>query len=222
MSDLWRDPTLDAAHAKNVNYRGVENIIGAARASGTCKRIVRITGKGETPWSAFSILLNFMGSMAKAWNYEGERLLRGCDGLEYTIIRPGVMRGDASDLAAASLALADNGGDLKVASIPHDAIADLCVRSLSYPNAGRSTLCAMTVPTGEGADDWAPLLRRVRADSRSFRGDDLLKEHFTAVRVGGAAFVAIALAAVLSAGALLLTMAKAVVAAVAAAGLRLR
>ena len=43
--------------------------------------------------------VNGLGSMAKAWNYEGERLLRAAaqsDGLEYTIIRPGV-RSDQRD-----------------------------------------------------------------------------------------------------------------------------
>ena len=31
-----------------------------------------------------------LGSMAKAWNYEGECVLRGSD-IDYTIIRPGIM-----------------------------------------------------------------------------------------------------------------------------------
>ena len=68
LSDLWRNPEGDANHAKQINYQGVANLIDAARASGTCKRIVRLTGKGETPWSIFSILINGLGSMAKAWN----------------------------------------------------------------------------------------------------------------------------------------------------------
>jgi len=29
--------------------------------------------------------------MAKAWNYEGENLLRACPVVEYTIVRPAVM-----------------------------------------------------------------------------------------------------------------------------------
>ena len=61
--------------------------------SGT-RRIVRITGRGEAPWSIFSILINGLGSMAKMWNYEGELLLRACADVDYTIIRPGVMTGD--------------------------------------------------------------------------------------------------------------------------------
>jgi NAD(P)-dependent dehydrogenase (short-subunit alcohol dehydrogenase family) len=186
----WADPTLDPEHAKNINYEGVRNLIAAARASKLCKRIVRITGKGETPWSIFSILINGLGSMAKAWNYEGENLLRACDDLQYTIIRPGIMKGDEGDLPKASLALADDGGDLKVSAIPHASIARLCVESLRFPNAGRSTLTAMTTAEpGEGSDDWTSALKAVKTDRRAFR-DDLLAEHFRAVRMGGTALVA--------------------------------
>ncbi|CAK0835512.1 unnamed protein product [Prorocentrum cordatum] len=163
LSDLWQDPTSDPKHPKSVNCVGVGHVIQAARDSGTCKRVVRLTGKGERPWDLFSILLNGLGSMAKAWNYEGEMLLRACPDVEYTIIRPGVM-GPMSELPPASLALADNGGDLKVSAIPHAAVADLSIRVLGQPNAARATLCAMTVPEGEGADDWQALLESVSPD----------------------------------------------------------
>ena len=55
---------------------------------------------------------------------------------------------------------------------------------------------AMGVPSGEGADTWAPLLARVAPDRRAFR-TDLLAEHKKAVRVGalgGVAFLALAAA----------------------------
>jgi hypothetical protein len=45
-----------------------------------------LAGKGEDPWSVFSILINGLGSMAKAWNYEGEQLLRACKDVDYTIV----------------------------------------------------------------------------------------------------------------------------------------
>ena len=195
-SDFWTDATLDPAHAKNVNFEGIKNLIAAAKASRTCKRIVRITGKGETPWSIFSILINGLGGMAKAWNNEGERLLRAAasDGIEYTIVRPGVMRGEEGDLEPSSLALADDGGDLKVTAIPHGSIASLCIDSLAYPNAAGATLTAMQAEEpGRGESSWAPLLANVKPDRREFR-TDLLEAHFTAVRVGGTA-LALALGA---------------------------
>ena len=191
LSDFWKDATLDPSHAKNVNFEGIKNLIAAAQASRTCKRIVRITGKGEDPWSLFSVLINGLGGMAKAWNNEGERLLRAASDIQYTIIRPGVMRGE---LTPSALALADDGGDLKVSSIPHSSIADLCVASLDYPNAARATLTAMqTAEPGAGASDWPTLLQGVQADRREFRSD-LLQAHFFAVRVGGTA-LALALGA---------------------------
>ena len=69
VSDLWRNPENDPGHAKQINYGGVANLIAAARASDTCKRLVRLTGKGETPWSIFSILINGLGSMAKVRSF---------------------------------------------------------------------------------------------------------------------------------------------------------
>ena len=42
-------------------------------------------------------------------------MLRGCPDVEYTIVRPGVMSTlEEDDTPPASLALADDGGDLKV------------------------------------------------------------------------------------------------------------
>ena len=69
MSDLWTKSVDDddPTHAKQVNYQGVCNLIqaceesAASSSSGTqCKRIVRITGKGEDPTSFFSVLINLL------------------------------------------------------------------------------------------------------------------------------------------------------------------
>jgi len=167
----------------------VKNIIAAAEATKTCKRIVRITGKGENPWSFFSILINMLGSMAKGWNYEGEQILRQCSSVDYTIIRPGIMKPEediktaegSSEDAKKVLALKDNGQDLKVSAVSYSAIADLCIECLDYPNAARSTLTAMNVPPGEGEQSYAPLLAQVKPDSRIFPVN-LIEEHKRAVR----------------------------------------
>ena len=73
-SDLlpFVDQSLERTHARQVNYEGVRNILAAARASKGCKRVVRITGKGEAPWSFFTILIDGVGSFTKAWKYAGE------------------------------------------------------------------------------------------------------------------------------------------------------
>mmetsp|Transcript_5807 Transcript_5807/g.7305 ORF Transcript_5807/g.7305 Transcript_5807/m.7305 type:complete len:351 (+) Transcript_5807:190-1242(+) len=174
------DPTSDAGHAKQTNYVGVQNIIEAVRDSPICKRVVRITGKGENPWGLFSILINLLGGMAKAWNYEGEQLLRNSK-INYTIIRPGVMGPPCPE--GSVLALADNGADLKVSPVKYASIANLCIESLDYDNANKATLTAMNVPDGEGEKSYGPLLAKVRPDSRVFP-ESLMKEHLLAVRVG--------------------------------------
>lgn len=192
LSDLW-NPTIgdtDPTHAKAVNYQGVANIIQAAKASKTCKRIVRITGKGETPTSFFSILINMLGSMAKAWNYEGERLLRDQQDVDYTIIRPGIMSEKGPE-GSYSLTLADDGGDLPVSKISYADIATLSIECLAYPNAARSTLTAMTKATTTTTEDtltttptansYAPLLQMVQPDRRNFP-TNMLEQHYAAVR----------------------------------------
>jgi len=79
----------------------------------TVQRIRRITGKNETPFSLFSILINMFGNIAKGWNYEGDQLLWGKSSVPYTIIRPGVMC-RAGVPAGKFRALVDNGENLKV------------------------------------------------------------------------------------------------------------
>lgn len=185
----WTNPEEDdPSHSKQVNYQGVKNIIAAAQSS-SCKRIVRITGKGEDPFSFFTVLINLFGSMAKAWNYEGEQLLRACTDIDYTIIRPGVMSSEEkSDKKTTSddavLALADNGGSLPVSSVSYHQIASLCIECLQYTNTKRCTLCAMNVSKG-GAKSYAPLLSQVRADTKQFPSG-LLEKHYLAARLGAA------------------------------------
>jgi len=187
----WTNPEdNDISHSKQVNYQGVKNIITAAQKQ-QCKRIIRITGKGEDPFSVFSILINLFGSMAKAWNYEGEQVLRSCNDIDYTIIRPGVMKTNDSDTDkkadddtdTAVLALADNGGSLPVSAVSYDQIASLCIECLQYPNTKRCTLCAMNVNPGEGEMTYSPLLSQVKPDTKVFR-TDLLKQHYLAVKLG--------------------------------------
>jgi nucleoside-diphosphate-sugar epimerase len=179
-------PENDPKHSRSVNYVAVQNLIDAAKESSTCKRIVRVTGKGEDPFGIFSVLINMLGNLAKGWNYEGEQLLRVSD-VDYTIVRPGVMGKD--DIPKGKvLALADNGQDLPVSAVTHSQIADLCVSCLDYPNAARSTLTAMNVESGTGEESYAPLLERVKTDTRVFP-QTLLEEHKRGARIGSAVLV---------------------------------
>jgi len=182
LSDLFRDYRRveeDPSHAKQVNYQGVKNLIEACRQNPECQRIVRVTGKGEDPSGIFSILINTLGSMAKAWNYQGEMALREGN-IPYTIVRPGVMGDDGP--TGKVLQLADNGGDLKVAKVAYRDIASLCVKVLVYDNTKQSTLTAMTTSDETvGTDSWDPWLPGVKADSRQFP-DDMLQQHYSVVK----------------------------------------
>jgi uncharacterized protein YbjT (DUF2867 family) len=182
-------PDTDPSHAKQVNYEGIRKLIAVVEASPTCQRLVRITGKGETPWSIFSILINALSGLAKGWNYEGEQLLRKST-VPYTIVRPGVMKEqlDQADTAKPKplLGLKDNGQDMKVTPVSYNQIADLVIQSLDYPNCERVTLTAMNLAADspDGTSTYGPLLERVQSDSREFP-ESLLKEHRKAARVGG-------------------------------------
>mmetsp|Transcript_30208 Transcript_30208/g.46083 ORF Transcript_30208/g.46083 Transcript_30208/m.46083 type:complete len:330 (-) Transcript_30208:101-1090(-) len=180
LSDIWNKNVedFDPSHAKQVNYQGVANIIKAAKASKSCKRIVRITGDGENPTSFFSILINMLGSMAKAWNYEGEQLLRADLDIEYTIIRPGIMSEEGPE--GRVLKLADDGNYLPVAKIRYASVASLCIESLQYPNAARATLAASTSTEG-GEATWETLLKTVKSDRRDFPSD-MFQQHKAAVK----------------------------------------
>eukprot|EP00977_Amphora_coffeiformis_P003120 scaffold581_cov169-Amphora_coffeaeformis.AAC.10 len=177
ISDLWKNVAdEDPNHAKQVNYVGIMNLLEACQSAG-CRRLVRITGKGEDPTGFISVLINMFGSMAKAWNYEGERALRSQIAVNYTIIRPGLMGEDGPE--GNVFALKEDGGDLATAKVRYSDIANLCIDCLAYDNTSRATLTAMT--TENGAPSWKPLLEKVQPDRRTFP-DDMLERHYAAVR----------------------------------------
>jgi NAD(P)H-binding len=156
---------LDPRHPKQVNYVGVQNILkvlqecnnnNKKKKNKKVPRLVRITGKGEEPWSVFSILINALGGMAKAWNYEAEQLIRSTkpEDLDYTIIRPGIMKERleqeskdeetaATTTTTTTLGLRDNGGDLPVTAVSYAQIAQLAIHVATRDNCQRATLTAM-------------------------------------------------------------------------------
>jgi nucleoside-diphosphate-sugar epimerase len=170
-------------HPYTTNYIGVKNIIEAAEATPCVKRIVRITGKGEDPFQFFSILLNMLGHLGKGWNYEGEQLLRQ-SGLDYTIVRPGILKGsDDYTEPPKARGLVDDGMDMKVTFVTYDQIADLCVKSLKYDNTKKSTLSVMNVEENTGEDSYDGLLAKVQADRREF-APSLIDKHRMGARLG--------------------------------------
>ena len=170
-----------SSHPYMINYVGVQNIIDAAHGTPSVKRIIRITGKGEQPYSIVAILINMLGNLAKGWNYEGEVLLRK-SGIDYTIIRPGLLKKDYTEPTKAR-GLVDNGGDMKVSVVSYHQIAQVCIESLQYDNTKKSTLTVMNVDENEGEEDYGVLLGNVIEDQRVFP-DSLIREHRMGARFG--------------------------------------
>jgi|EP00979_Chaetoceros_neogracilis_P016007 hypothetical protein len=175
------------SHPRMTNFVGMQNVIQAVQAqtNPTCKRIVRITGKGEQPFSFFTILINMLGCMAKAWNYEGEQLLRN-SGIDYTIIRPGLLKDpDDYQIPTKAKMVKDNGQDLKVSPVTYDQIANVCINALNYDNCAKTTLTVMNVDEGQGYDEYTDVLPFVNADELDKRyPDTLLEKHRMGARIG--------------------------------------
>jgi hypothetical protein len=171
------------SHPYMTNYIGVQNIIEAAKVTPSVKRIVRLTGKGEQPFSLITILINMLGYLAKGWNYEGEQLLRQ-SGLDYTIVRPGLLK-DSNDYTEPPKArgLKDNGMDMKVSPVTYDQIAELCVESIKFDNVKKSTLTVMNVEENTGDETYDGLLEKVEEDRRHFE-PSLIKQHRMGARFG--------------------------------------
>lgn len=190
----------DPTHAKQINYQSMKALLEACKET-KCSQILRITGKGEDPTSFFSVLINGLGSFAKGWNYEGEQVLREQSEVDYTIVRPGIMKedyppapkDDGKPVEPEYLELADNGGDLPVSAVSYQQMAQLLVECISNQQSKRVTLCAMNV---KGTPTLPTVKERVQAlkpDTRTFP-KSLIKEHKKAVykaAIGVAAGLAI-------------------------------
>lgn len=120
--------------------------------------------------------------MAKGWNYEAEQLIRSNSNIDYTIIRPGIMKEVVENEDSLTLGLRDNGGELKVSAVSYGRIADLVIQAIQKDNCKRCTVTAMNVAASGDGD--AQTLDQLRPDTRQFP-DSLIAEHKRAARFGG-------------------------------------
>ena len=182
-------PETDPQHPKQINYVGIQTLLSVMAESSTCRHLVRITGKGESPWSIFSILINVFSGVAKGWNYEGEQLIRSQKEIKYTIIRPGIMKESTTDETSKNttlvLGLRDNGNDMKVSVVSYEQIANLTIQVLTRPNCQRTTLTAMNVQatTTTTTTTECLALDEIQTDTRAFP-PSLIAEHKKAARFG--------------------------------------
>jgi len=208
-TDLFKSPEdIDPTHAKQINYRSMMALVMACKAvnqkdttsSQKIGHIVRITGKGEEPTSIFTVLLNGLGSFAKAWNYQGEVVLRTSladdDSIGYTIVRPGIMKleDETTSFPNDDLVLADDGGnDLKVTAVTYTQMANLLVelsvssadgRISAKHNNDKVTLASMNPPPDGDTPKAASIAEKISAlqnDRRAFPAT-LVAEHKAAVK----------------------------------------
>jgi len=211
-TDLIKNPEdIDPIHAKQINCRSMMALSQACKANNAkipdgntkIQHVVRITGKGEDPNGIFSILLNGLGAFCKAWNYQGEVVLRQAfkeGDIGYTIVRPGILKKEDSDDDAKTkkdddkpvytspddLLLADNGGnDLAVTPVTYAQVATLLVDLVQQAKTKqrRVTLAAMN-PKDETTQQSKSLLEKIDAlndDSREYP-QSLVAEHKAAVK----------------------------------------
>ena len=100
-------------------------------------------------------------------------------GIDYTIIRPGVMTYD--DDKYFSYKLSDNGKKIPVSKISYNSIAKLCFNCISNPNVKNTTLTAMTVKEGYGSLSWNSLLQHVNKDTKLFpHPKNIIIKHYIA------------------------------------------
>lgn len=121
--------------------------------------------------------------MAKGWNYEAEQIIRSNPNIDYTIIRPGILKNVVENEDNLTLGLKDNGGDLKVSAVSHGRIADLVIQAFQRDTCKRCTITAMNVNATSSSSEFQTL-DQLQRDTRQFP-DTLIGEHKKAARFGG-------------------------------------
>lgn len=158
-------PPSESTHPYVANERGMSNLVEAAKASGSCGKIVRVTGLsvGRPAWSPVALLFNCLLSVSGRHHANGENALR-TSGLDYTILRPGGLsdeqkRAGRGRLLGAALA--------PPARIGRSDLAALAIECLTHPDASRATLCcAWTAGAAPDASAWSSLLAAARPSCR--------------------------------------------------------
>lgn len=144
-----------------VEYDGVKNTLAAAKEAGANGRFLYMTAIGVTRHSIESIGLNLIKGRTLVWRRRAEEAIRR-SGLEYTIIRCGVLRNEPAGRHAIEISQRD----LPMAfwrRIGRADAAEVFVQALQHP-ATRGTTFDATWSRREGPSDWDDLFSRLRQD----------------------------------------------------------
>ncbi len=143
-------PSLDPTGPYQVDYQGTKNLVDVAKA----KDIEQFVFVSSLCVSKFFHPLNLFW-LILYWKQQAERYLT-TSGLNYTIVRPGGLKNDDNSnpvIMSAADTLFDG-------SIPRQKVAQVCVESLTSPQARNKVLEVVSSPTAP-AKSWEELFAAV-------------------------------------------------------------
>jgi uncharacterized protein YbjT (DUF2867 family) len=155
-------PTTER-HIRETEYGGVVNTLTAAQRLGFGGRFLYMTASGVTSRSWTTVLLNLYKGNTLVWRERAEHEIRG-SGLEYTIIRAGVLLNHRGGRRA--LVVTQHPLPLSIRyRIGRADVADVFVTALGHPRAVRATF---EVVWGDGPPREAlpELLDQLQPDER--------------------------------------------------------
>jgi uncharacterized protein YbjT (DUF2867 family) len=147
-----------------VEYDGVRNTLAAMKEAGVNGRFLYMTAIGVTRHSIASIVLNLIKGRTLVWRRRAEEEIRR-SGVDYTIIRCGVLRNEPADRHAIEISQHDSPMALWRRIGRADA-AEVFVQALQHPTTRGTTFDAMW-SRKDGPADWGLLFSRLRPERRS-------------------------------------------------------
>jgi uncharacterized protein YbjT (DUF2867 family) len=145
-----------------VEFDGVVNTLDACNAAALTGRFMYMTSIGVTRRSIAAIALNLIKGRTLVWRRRAEEQIRA-SGLDYTIIRCGILRNAPPGRHAIEVAQRDYAMAIWYQLGRADA-AELFVKALQHPAIHRTTFDAVW-SRGQPPTDWDALLSTLRPDA---------------------------------------------------------
>jgi uncharacterized protein YbjT (DUF2867 family) len=143
-------------------YEGVRNVIAAARAGSSARRLLYMTSSGVTTRSFATMGLNVYKGNTLVWRRRAEAEIRD-SGVDYTIIRAGFLLNRPG--GRHSIVVTQTGLPLSIRyRIARADVAEAFVAALDHPTTSRTTF---EVVWGKGRErqPWSVLLNGLRTDA---------------------------------------------------------
>ena len=148
----------NARDPENVDYKGVANIVDAAKAADV-KHFALVSSAGTTHDDHF---LNRTFNDLLKWKFKGEEHLRN-SGLPYTVVRPYGLRDEYDALSKYNSILLLQGDDDPNGLILRSDVAKICIESLTHPDAKNKTFEATNFMAFE-PDKWTDQFAKMAGD----------------------------------------------------------